>query len=72
MAPATATQGGREGKKKNVSMSVKAGVQFPAARINRFLRTGRYSKWVGKGAGIYMAAVLEVGRGGFECRSTAD
>ncbi|KAH9672163.1 putative histone H2A.4 [Citrus sinensis] len=44
--------GGRKGggpKKKPVSRSVKAGLQFP----------GRYSQRVGTGAPVYLAAVLE-------------
>eukprot|EP00916_Digyalum_oweni_P017762 GHVL01029306.1.p1 GENE.GHVL01029306.1~~GHVL01029306.1.p1 ORF type:complete len:136 (-),score=24.67 GHVL01029306.1:100-507(-) len=45
--------------KKNVSRSNKAGLQFPVGRISRFLRKGRYSKRVGAGAPVYMAATLE-------------
>ncbi|XP_054791591.1 histone H2A.1-like [Prosopis cineraria] len=53
--------GGRIGgnRKKVVSKSVKAGLQFPVARIARFMRRGRYSKRLGTGAPIYLAAVLE-------------
>ncbi|EYU41689.1 hypothetical protein ABFS83_10G035200 [Erythranthe nasuta] len=53
---------GRKGggpKKKSVSRSVKAGLQFPVGRIGRYLKKGRYSQRVGSGAPIYMAAVLE-------------
>ncbi|KAL0309823.1 UNVERIFIED_CONTAM: Histone H2A [Sesamum radiatum] len=42
--------GGRKGggpKKKPVSRSVKAGLQFPVGRIGRYLKKGRYSqRWV--------------------------
>lgn len=54
--------GGRKGggpKKKPVSRSTKAGLQFPVGRIGRYLKKGRYSERVGTGAPVYMAAVLE-------------
>ncbi|XP_057962855.1 probable histone H2A.5 [Malania oleifera] len=53
--------GGRRGgnRKKAVSKSVKAGLQFPVGRIARFLKKGRYAQRTGSGAPIYLAAVLE-------------
>ncbi|CAI9287971.1 unnamed protein product [Lactuca saligna] len=54
--------GGRKAdgpRKKAVSRSVKAGLQFPVGRIGRFLKIGRYARRVGSGAPIYLAAVLE-------------
>ena len=54
--------GGRKAdgsRKKAVSRSVKAGLQFPVGRIGRFLKLGRYARRVGSGAPIYLAAVLE-------------
>nr|GEY97093.1 histone H2A.1-like [Tanacetum cinerariifolium] len=54
--------GGRKGageRKKAVTKSVKAGLQFPVGRIGRFLKKGRYAKRTGSGAPIYLAAVLE-------------
>ncbi|KAL6142601.1 PREDICTED: histone H2A.1 [Fragaria vesca subsp. vesca] len=53
--------GGRKGgdRKKSVSKSVKAGLQFPVGRIARFLKKGRYAQRTGSGAPIYLAAVLE-------------
>ncbi|KAB2071432.1 hypothetical protein ERO13_A08G209000v2 [Gossypium hirsutum] len=53
--------GGRKGgvKKKAVSKSVKAGLQFPVGRIARFLKKGRYAQRYGGGAPVYLAAVLE-------------
>ncbi|XP_044483427.1 probable histone H2A.5 [Mangifera indica] len=52
--------GGRRGdRKKAVSKSVKAGLQFPVGRIGRFLKKGRYAQRMGTGAPVYMAAVLE-------------
>lgn len=53
--------GGRKGgeRKKAVTKSVRAGLQFPVGRIARFLKKGRYAQRMGTGAPIYMAAVLE-------------
>ena len=54
-------KGGR-GKGKSVksqTRSARAGLQFPVGRISRFLRKGQYSKRVGGGAPVYLAAVLE-------------
>lgn len=53
------TGGGGERKKKKVSKSVKACLQFPVARVARYLKKGRYAKRIGIGAPIYLAAVLE-------------
>ncbi|KAI4985739.1 hypothetical protein ZWY2020_018369 [Hordeum vulgare] len=46
-------------RKKMVARSVKAGLQFPVARIGRFLKKGRYAQRVGRGAPVYLASVLE-------------
>ncbi|KAI3801459.1 hypothetical protein L1987_29564 [Smallanthus sonchifolius] len=54
--------GGRKGggpRKKAVTRSIRAGLQFPVGRIGRYLKNGRYAKRVGTGAPIYLAAVLE-------------
>ncbi|MQM06243.1 hypothetical protein Taro_039066 [Colocasia esculenta] len=55
--------GGRKGgggpKRKPVSKSVKAGLQFPVGRIGRYLKKGRYAQRTGRGAPVYLAAVLE-------------
>ncbi|KAL8146156.1 histone H2A [Apium graveolens] len=53
--------GGRKGgpRKKAVTRSVKAGLQFPVGRIGRYLKKGRYAQRVGTGAPVYLAAVLE-------------
>ncbi|GLJ46090.1 hypothetical protein SUGI_0970850 [Cryptomeria japonica] len=58
---AKAGKGGRKGgaKKKSVSKSLKAGLQFPVGRVARYLKKGRYAKRVGSGAPIYIAAVME-------------
>eukprot|EP00249_Psilotum_nudum_P006833 c20096_g2_i1 orf=93-509(+) len=53
-------KGGRgKAKKKGVSRSVKAGLQFPVGRLARYLKKGRYAQRVGTGAPVYLAAVLE-------------
>uniref|UniRef100_A0A915CYS4 Histone H2A n=1 Tax=Ditylenchus dipsaci TaxID=166011 RepID=A0A915CYS4_9BILA len=43
----------------HVSVSSRAGLQFPAGRLRRLLKKGDYADRVGAGASIYMAAVLE-------------
>ena len=45
--------------KPRVNASKKAGLQFPVARCNKLLKKGNYAKRTQKGAGVYMAAVLE-------------
>ncbi|KAI3899797.1 hypothetical protein MKW92_021912 [Papaver armeniacum] len=50
---------GKGGRKKSVTKSSKAGLQFPVGRITRFLKKGRYSRRLSSGAPVYMAAVLE-------------
>ncbi|CAM9220152.1 unnamed protein product [Ectocarpus sp. 8 AP-2014] len=50
-------KGGRG--KKSTSKSSKAGLQFPVARIGRYLKRGKYATRVGAGAPVYLAAVLE-------------
>ena len=56
-------KGGRgKGKAKSSgssSSASKGGLQFPVARLNRYLRKGKYASRVGVGAGVYMGAVLE-------------
>ncbi|KQJ89933.1 histone H2A [Brachypodium distachyon] len=51
--------GGGGPRKKSVTRSVKAGLQFPVGRIGRYLKKGRYAQRVGSGAPVYLAAVLE-------------
>ncbi|RWS30192.1 histone H2AX-like protein [Leptotrombidium deliense] len=45
--------------KPRTTLSEKAGLQFPASRINRMLRRGHFSDKISPAAGIYTAAVLE-------------
>ena len=53
-------KGGRgESKKKSTTRTAKAGLQFPVGRVHRHLKLGRYSKRIGGGAPVYLAAVME-------------
>ena len=52
-------KGGRGKSGKSVSKSSKAGLQFPVARIGRFLKKGKFATRVGAGAPVYLAAILE-------------
>ena len=45
--------------KKRQSRSSRAGLTMPVSRIERLLRKGRYSERVGRGATVYLAAVME-------------
>ena len=44
---------------KSKTRSSRAGLQFPVARVHRFLRKGNYGDRIGSGAPVYMAAVME-------------
>ena len=46
-------------RKKPQAEHAKIGLVFPIGRVGRYLKKGRFSERVGKGAGIFMAAVLE-------------
>ena len=50
--------GGR-GQGSVVSKSAKAGLQFPVARVARYLKKGKYADRLGGGAPVYLSAVLE-------------
>jgi hypothetical protein len=52
-------KGSAGARKKSVTKSVKAGLQFPVGRLGRYLKKGRYAQRVGSGAPVYLAAVLE-------------
>ncbi|XP_030517357.1 probable histone H2A.5 [Rhodamnia argentea] len=51
--------GGSRERKKAVSKSIKAGLQFPVGCIARFLKKGRYAQRTRTGAPICLAALLE-------------
>uniref|UniRef100_A0A0K3CD31 Histone H2A n=1 Tax=Rhodotorula toruloides TaxID=5286 RepID=A0A0K3CD31_RHOTO len=46
-------------RKAAESRSSKAGLQFPVGRTERIFRKGNYSKRLGAGAPVFLAAVLE-------------
>jgi histone H2A len=52
---------GRGGKKKVkiLSKSARAGVLFPVARMQRYLKRDTHHFRIGAGAPVYMAAVIE-------------
>ena len=54
-----AKAGGKKGKTGGSGKSKKAGLTFPVGRTASLLRKGRYASRVGKGAPVYLAAVLE-------------
>ncbi|CAN0267382.1 unnamed protein product [Ascophyllum nodosum] len=53
--------GGRTGRKgrSHVSQSLRAGLTFPVARVARHVKEAKLCRRVGKGSGVYLAAVLE-------------
>eukprot|EP00906_Rhabdomonas_costata_P024401 RCo035080 len=50
---------GKKGKAGGSGNSKKAGLTFPVTRTARLIKQGRFATRVGKGAGVYLAAVLE-------------
>ncbi|MFS7901257.1 putative transcription factor Hap3/NF-YB family [Helianthus anomalus] len=46
-------------RRKAITRSIRAGLQFAVGRIGGYLKNGRYAKRVGTGAPVYLAAVLE-------------
>jgi len=42
-----------------VSRSLKAGLQFPIGRIHKYLKDFRFAERIGRGAPVYLAAVVE-------------
>lgn len=48
-----------KGKKKSVSRSARAGLQFPVGRVASLIRKSKYAKRVGESAAVYLAGVLE-------------
>lgn len=42
-----------------ISRSSRAGLQFPVARVARYMKTGKYASRLTSEAPVYMAAVLE-------------
>jgi histone H2A len=54
-----AKAGGKKGKTGGSGKSKKAGLTFPVGRTASLIKSGRYASRVGKGAPVYLAAVLE-------------
>ena len=54
-----AKAGAKKGKAGGSGKSKKAGLTFPVGRTASLLKAGRYAPRVGKGAPVYLAAVLE-------------
>ena len=50
---------GGKARSKPKSRSSRAGLQFPLGRVHRFLKRGNYGDWIGAGAPVYLAAVME-------------
>ncbi|XP_062512570.1 histone H2A-beta, sperm-like [Corticium candelabrum] len=50
---------GGKGRKKSVSRSARAGVQFPVSRLQRYLRQSVTKRRISAVAPVYLAAVLE-------------
>ncbi|KAF8356795.1 hypothetical protein PRIPAC_91790 [Pristionchus pacificus] len=48
-----------EGGLENCSRSSRAGLKFPVGRVHSKLKKSNYTKRVGAGASVYLAAVLE-------------
>lgn len=46
-------------RRKNVSRSTRAELQFPVSRVDRILREGKYSQRVSSSAPVFLAGVLE-------------
>ncbi|CAG9465025.1 unnamed protein product [Pedinophyceae sp. YPF-701] len=57
--PKSGRKGARASGSGPVSKSAKAGLQFPVARVARYLKRGKYADRLGGGAPVYLAAVLE-------------
>ena len=52
-------RGGKAVKRKAISRSQKAGLQFPVGRIHRYLRQCTHHYRIAAGAPVYQAAVME-------------
>ena len=50
---------GGKAKAQCKTRSARAGLKFPVGRVHRHLKHGHYSKRIGAGAPVYLAAVLE-------------
>ncbi|XP_052598866.1 histone H2A-Bbd type 1-like [Peromyscus californicus insignis] len=46
-------------RRRNVSRSTRAKLQFPVSRVDRFLREGNYSRRLSSSTPVFLAGVLE-------------
>jgi histone H2A len=52
--------GGKESTvERKKSKSVRAGLQFPVVRVQKYLKKGNYARFIRPGAAVYMAGVME-------------
>ncbi|OBS69648.1 hypothetical protein A6R68_01811 [Neotoma lepida] len=49
----------RKRRRRNISRSTRAELQFPVSRVDRFLREGNYSRRLSSSAPVFLAGVLE-------------
>lgn len=54
----TGTMAGKR-RRRNISRSRRAELQFPVSRVDRFLREGNYSRRLSSSAPVFLAGVLE-------------
>ena len=50
---------GKKSSAGKTSRSARAGLTFPGGRVGSMMKKGRFSKRIGGGAPVYMAAILE-------------
>lgn len=46
-------------RRRNISRSTRAELQFPVSRVDRFLREGNYSRRLSSSAPVFFAGILE-------------
>lgn len=49
----------RNRRRRNISRSTRAKLQFPVSRVDRFLREGNYSRRLSSSAPVFLAGILE-------------
>lgn len=54
----TGTMAGKR-RRRNITRSRRAELQFPVSRVDRFLREGNYSRRLSSSAPVFLAGVLE-------------
>ncbi|CAH6779648.1 H2al2a [Phodopus roborovskii] len=46
-------------RRRNITRSARAELQFPVSRVDRFLREGNYSRRLSSSAPVFLAGILE-------------